>query len=41
VFLPLEKGRNEVRFAVTEAFGGWGIQARLPELAGITIVEPD
>lgn len=29
VHLPLESGDNEVWFAVTEAFGGWGIQACL------------
>jgi len=39
VFLPLEEGRNEVWFVVTEAFGGWGIQARFPDQDGITIAD--
>jgi hypothetical protein len=29
VFLPLEPGENELVVAVSEAFGGWGLQARL------------
>lgn len=28
VFLPLKKGKNEVWIAVSESFGGWGVQAR-------------
>ena len=39
LFLPLAAGRNEVWFAVTEAFGGWGVQARLPEQHGVTIAK--
>jgi len=38
VFLRLTPGRNEVRFVVTEAFGGWGIQARFEDDSGIRIV---
>lgn len=30
VFLPLDRGRNELWIAVTESFGGWGLTARLP-----------
>jgi len=30
LYLPLEAGTNELVVAVTEDFGGWGIQARLP-----------
>jgi hypothetical protein len=37
VFLPLNKGENEVRFVVTEAFGGWGIQAQFDDLEGISL----
>jgi hypothetical protein len=37
VYLPLEDDRNEVWFAVTEAFGGWGIQARFADLDGIAL----
>ena len=35
VYLPLRDGRNEVRFVVTEAFGGWGLQARFEDTQGI------
>lgn len=35
VYLPLQKGRNELVIAVTETFGGWGIQAAIPDRAGI------
>lgn len=37
VYLPLKKGRNELWLAVSEDFGGWGIQARFDDLDGITI----
>ncbi|GMN06822.1 hypothetical protein MTsPCn5_22110 [Croceitalea sp. MTPC5] len=29
VFLPLKKGGNEIIFAVSESFGGWGLMAKL------------
>jgi hypothetical protein len=29
IYLPLEAGRNELVVAVSEDFGGWGVQARL------------
>ena len=29
VYLPLEAGDNELSVAVSEDFGGWGVQARL------------
>ena len=35
IVLPLEKGDNELLFAVTEAFGGWGLTARLGALDGV------
>ena len=35
--LHLKKGRNEVVFAVSEAMGGWGIQAKFADMEGITI----
>ncbi len=35
--LPLRSGSNELLFAVTESFGGWGVLARLPESAGLTV----
>jgi len=37
VYLPLEAGENEIWFAVTEAFGGWGIQAQFDDLQGIEL----
>jgi hypothetical protein len=37
VFLPLKAGDNELVIAVGENFGGWGIQARLEEPAGIVM----
>ncbi len=36
VYLPLKKGENELWFAVTETFGGWGLIARFEDPAGIT-----
>ena len=36
VHLPLKAGQNEVWFAVTEAFGGWGILAEFDDTDGIT-----
>lgn len=37
VFLPLKKGKNELVFAVSENFGGWGMKAKLGNLEGIRI----
>nr|WKN40271.1 DUF1080 domain-containing protein [Tunicatimonas sp. TK19036] len=37
LFLSLKKGKNEVWFAVTENFGGWGICARVSDFQGIAI----
>ena len=37
VTVPLQKGKNEVLFAVSESFGGWGVQAAIPERDGITV----
>lgn len=39
VTVSLHKGRNELVFAVSESFGGWGVQARFDNLEGITIVD--
>ena len=39
VNLPLEEGKNEVWFVVTEAFGGWGIQAQFDDLQGVTLTD--
>ncbi len=37
VYLPLKKGKNEIWMAVSEDFGGWGIQAVFPDTRDITI----
>jgi hypothetical protein len=39
VYLPLRQGENELVIAVSEAFGGWGLIARLEDLDGVS-VEP-
>ena len=36
LWLPLEEGPNELVLAVSEDFGGWGVQARFPDPAGLT-----
>jgi len=40
LFLSLDKGDNELVFVVDEAFGGWGVTARLADLEGVVILEP-
>ncbi|HJP87688.1 MAG TPA: hypothetical protein VJ850_01480 [Candidatus Limnocylindrales bacterium] len=35
VFLPLDAGGNDLAIAVSESFGGWGVQARFDDLDGI------
>jgi len=40
LYLPLREGDNELLLAVseeTEDLGGWGVQARFEDLAGITL----
>ncbi len=39
IYLPLDKGDNEIWFAVTENFGGWGVCARFPTLENISLAE--
>ena len=39
VTLPLQKGKNELWFAVSESFGGWGVQAAFEDADGLTFVE--
>lgn len=36
VFLPLNKGANQLRAIVADSFGGWGLHASLFECKGIT-----
>ena len=31
LYLPLQKGRNELLIAISETFGGWGVKAQLTE----------
>ena len=37
LYLPLKTGKNELYFAVSESFGGWGIMAAFEDMAGIEI----
>jgi len=37
LYLPLRKGENELWMAVSESFGGWGLQARFEDMEGITV----
>lgn len=37
LYLPLQRGKNELWLAVSEDFGGWGIQARFADMDGIEV----
>lgn len=37
VFLPLKAGKNELIFAVSEGFGGWGIKAAMDPVSGVRV----
>lgn len=37
VYLPLEKGENEVWMLVTEQFGGWGVRGKLGDVEGVSL----
>jgi hypothetical protein len=39
VTLPLQKGKNELWFAVSESFGGWGVQATFEDTEGLNFTE--
>ncbi len=39
VTLPLQKGKNELWFAVSESFGGWGVQAAFEDTEGLNFME--
>ena len=39
LYLPLKKGKNELRIAVSENFGGWGLKARFENMNGISLGE--
>jgi len=38
LYLPLEKGENELLMAVSESFGGWGVQAMFEDMKGIAVI---
>jgi hypothetical protein len=40
LYLPLKKGDNELWFAVTENFGGWGIKALFEDMSAISFKAP-
>ena len=35
VFIPLNKGENDIVIAIMERFGGWGIKAKFENSEGI------
>jgi hypothetical protein len=37
LYLPLKKGENELWIAVSETFGGWGVQAKFEDMVGISV----
>lgn len=37
VFIPLTEGKNDIVFAVEEAFGGWAISAAFDDIEGIAV----
>ncbi|GAB3966810.1 hypothetical protein GCM10028806_07920 [Spirosoma terrae] len=37
VYLNLKKGKNELWLAISEDFGGWGLQGMIPDQTGLTI----
>ena len=41
VYLPLEKGDNELAVLVSDEFGGWGLMARFADTAGIEVTPTD
>ena len=39
LYLPLNEGNNVLSLAVSESFGGWGLKARIPDQASISLTE--
>ena len=37
LFLPLERGPNELTVVVTDSFGGWGLMGRFPDMRGLVV----
>lgn len=40
VFLPLEKGDNELSVLVSDSFGGWGLMGRFADGSGLELTAP-
>lgn len=40
VFLPLEAGDNDLRLAISENFGGWGVSVRIADETGVSVSLP-
>jgi hypothetical protein len=40
VFLPLEKGDNDLAILVSDDFGGWGLMGRFPDSTGLEVTAP-
>jgi hypothetical protein len=40
LFLPLEKGDNDLAVLVSDAFGGWGLMGRFPDTNGLEVTAP-
>ncbi len=38
LYLPLQKGRNEVVFAVSESFGGWAVAGAIADRVGVEVI---
>jgi hypothetical protein len=38
LFLPLEKGDNELAVVVSDSFGGWGLMGRFADPSGLAVV---
>ena len=41
LFLPLKKGDNNLVIAVSETFGGWGLQAKFSDIDSISLPNKD
>jgi len=39
VYLPLKAGKNDITFAVSELFGGWGMLAKLDDVNDISFID--
>lgn len=37
IYLPLKKGKNEIYFAISEEFGGWGFMGKFENMDGLTL----